>query len=126
MEKKGKADDKKKGKAGNKDDVKSKESEEKGKRPLSGYNLFSKEERPILKKDIPDIKPKDIMGEIAKRWKALSEDQRKKWNDRALDEKGKADNANKSDKKKPSKAKKDDKKPKKPKKNAGEDDSDDE
>lgn len=45
------------------------------KKNLSTWILFSKAERPKVKKEFPDMKPKEVMGELAKRWKIAKEDE---------------------------------------------------
>ena len=44
---------------------------DKPKRPASAYLLFGNEEREAVTKDNPDIAHKDIMAELAKRWKQV-------------------------------------------------------
>ena len=44
---------------------------DKPKRPASAYLLFGNEEREAVTKDFPDIAHKDIMAELAKRWKQV-------------------------------------------------------
>lgn len=44
-----------------------------GKKKVSGYMLFCKEQRPIVKKEMPDLTFGQIGKELGKRWKALSE-----------------------------------------------------
>ena len=60
----------------------------KKKRGTTGYLLFAKETRPLAKNDItndenPSPKPTEVVTEIAKRWKALSDDEREEWNKKA-------------------------------------------
>ena len=52
-------------------------------RKPSGYILYGKSERPNVKSDNPDMPVTKIMGEIAKRWKGLSQEQRDEWNEKA-------------------------------------------
>ncbi len=104
------------------------ESKDGQKKPLSGYMLFCKEERPKVVKEHPDMKAKEVMTELGKRWKALSDEGRKKHNDKSADLKSKFNKENEvSEKRQPSKPKKDDVKAndkgkKQPKKKAAEDD----
>ena len=49
----------------------------------SGYNLFCSDERANIKKRCPDMKPQAVMKELGKRWKALSDSQKSKWNEKA-------------------------------------------
>ena len=70
-----------------------KDGSPKKKRGTTGYLLFAKETRPLAKNDItndenPSPKPTEVVTEIAKRWKALEDDEREEWN-----EKAKAENA---------------------------------
>ena len=51
-------------------------------RKLSGYNLFMKHTMPQLTQDTK-IQPKERLGEVAKRWKGLSQNQRDEWNNKA-------------------------------------------
>jgi len=44
------------------------------KKNVSKWILFSKAERPKVKKDFPDMPPKEVMGELAKRWKIAQKD----------------------------------------------------
>ena len=57
------------------------------KKRTSGYILFSNATRDDVKTQTTegDEKPKntDIMKELARRWKALSEEERAQWNDKA-------------------------------------------
>ena len=70
-----------------------KDGSPKKKRGTTGYLLFAKETRPLAKNDItsdenPSPKPTEVVTEIAKRWKALKDEEREEWN-----EKAKAENA---------------------------------
>ena len=84
----------------------------------SGYILFSKEERPKVLKETPDIQPKQILSEIASRWKSASEAVKKKFNDISASMKLKAkeenENMKNTENKKESKSKKTQEKPEKP------------
>ena len=58
------------------------------KRRLSGYLVFSKAMRDEVKKDLfGDEKPNNskIMTELGKRWKELNDEDRAKWNAKALE-----------------------------------------
>ena len=44
------------------------------KKNVSTWILFSKAERLKVKKDFPDMPPKEVMSELAKRWKVAKED----------------------------------------------------
>lgn len=45
------------------------------KKNVSTWILFSKAERPKVKKDFPTMPPKEVMGELAKRWKIAQKDE---------------------------------------------------
>ena len=47
------------------------------KHPLSSYMIFTKEMRPILKEEIPDLDTKLIVTEIGRRWKELDAEEKK-------------------------------------------------
>ena len=51
---------------------------------FSGYHLFMKEHRVVVKKDQPDIKPQDLTSVVAKAWKDVPEEQKQEFNARAL------------------------------------------
>jgi len=59
----------------------------KTKRGLSGYNLYQREERATVVAELQesgnDFKSKEVMSLLGPRWKALSDDERKVWNDKA-------------------------------------------
>ena len=58
------------------------------KRRLSGYLVFSKAMRDEVKKDLfGDEKPNNskIMTELGRRWKELNDEERDKWNAKALE-----------------------------------------
>ena len=52
---------------------------DKPKRATTGYILFGTAERPTIKEECPEIKGKDIIIEIARRWKLLSEKEKSEW-----------------------------------------------
>jgi len=56
---------------------------EKPKRAATGYITFCVAERVTIKSETPEMKPKDVVCELAKRWKALSAEERTEWNERA-------------------------------------------
>ena len=60
-----------------------KEEGDKKRRGMTGYLLFSKEKRPEVKEELGDVKPTEVVTEVAKRWKALSDEERAVWNARA-------------------------------------------
>lgn len=67
---------------------------DKAKKAPNGYILFGSELREEIKKQNPDFKAKDILRELGNRWKALNEDEKKKWNDKskAMNDQIKLDN----------------------------------
>ena len=85
---------------------------------FSGYHLFMKEHRAVVKKDQPDIKPQDLTTIVSKAWKDIPEDEKEEFNARALKMKEEynnnkssdSDEAESSNKKKPAE-KKEKKKP---------------
>jgi len=74
--------------------VKKVKKEDKPKR-VSGYILFQKAMREdavktlndALEEDGAKIKQSDVMKELGKMWKALEDDERKEWNDKAAEQK---------------------------------------
>ena len=70
---------------------KEKKDKSTSKRGISGYNLHNKIERPSVKDELEKLaeesgekfKPTAIMIALAARWKALSEDDKTVWNDKA-------------------------------------------
>lgn len=73
-----------------KKEKKSDDAEDKPKKKrVSGYLLFSSAMRDDVKKELfGDEKPKnsEIMVELGKRWKALSDEERTVWNEKAKEE----------------------------------------
>ena len=55
----------------------------KKKRGMTGYLLFSKEMRGKVKDELGEVKPTEVVTEVAKRWKGLDEEKRMEWNERA-------------------------------------------
>jgi high mobility group protein B2 len=51
---------------------------------FSGYHLFMKEHRVVVKTEQPDIKPQDLTSVVAKAWKDVPEEQKQEFNARAL------------------------------------------
>jgi hypothetical protein len=51
------------------------------KAPLRPYTIFVKEQMKVIKEENPEINSKLIMGEIGKKWKALTEEGKKKYID---------------------------------------------
>ena len=62
------------------------DGEPKKKRGLTGYLLFAREKRAEVKAELGDVKPTEVITEVAKRWKALTDDERVTWNTRAKEE----------------------------------------
>ena len=63
----------------------------KTKRGKTGYLMFAADARPEIKVDLTaaleddeKLKPQDVIREIAKRWKALSEEAQQQWKDQAV------------------------------------------
>ena len=59
------------------------DGEPKKKRGLTGYLLFAREKRAEVKAELGDVKPTEVITEVAKRWKAMTDDERVTWNTRA-------------------------------------------
>ena len=59
------------------------DGEPKKKRGLTGYLLFAREKRAEVKEELGDVKPTEVITEVAKRWKAMTDDERVTWNTRA-------------------------------------------
>ena len=51
------------------------------KRGPSAYNVFCKSERAVVKQENPEMSAKDIMSELGKRWKALSDEEKAVYNE---------------------------------------------
>ncbi len=65
-----------------------KEKNENKKRGMTGYLLFAKEKRPSVKEELiangnENPKPTEVITEVAKRWKAMGEEEQGEWNERA-------------------------------------------
>ena len=65
-----------------------KEEVEKKKRGMTGYLLYAKENRVVVKEEMvasgnSTPKPTEVITEVAKRWKALPNEERDTWNERA-------------------------------------------
>jgi len=54
------------------------------KRPITSYLYFCQEQRPVLKKECPDLKGSQITSELSVRWNALSEKEKQKYVESAL------------------------------------------
>ena len=61
------------------------------KRPLSTFFLFSQDERPKIKKDNPALSVADIAKLIGERWRAIGEDKKRHYEERARVEKERYD-----------------------------------
>ena len=66
---------------------------------FSGYHLFMKEHRVVVKDQNPGIKPQRLTTIVAKAWKHVPEDEKRELNDRALRMKEAFYNNNNEDKK---------------------------
>lgn len=51
---------------------------------FSGYHLFMKEHRSVVKEKNPGIKPQELTTIVSKAWKDVSEKEKKKLNERAM------------------------------------------
>ena len=68
--------------------VKEKVDKPKKKRGMTGYLLYAKEKRQEVKEELiangnETPKPTEVITEVAKRWKAMSEEEQGEWNERA-------------------------------------------
>ena len=68
-----------------------KETKPKKKRGMTGYLLYAKEKRPEVREELIEggsesPKPTEVITEVAKRWKALGDEEREHWNERAKTE----------------------------------------
>ena len=52
-------------------------------RGMTGYILYSKTNRAEVKEELGEVKPTEVVTELAKRWKALDDEGREEWNARA-------------------------------------------
>ena len=71
-----------------------KDDEKPKKKRVSGWILFQKAMREDVKESLQDdagegqkVKSTEVMTELAKRWKALTEDEHKEWNEEAAKQK---------------------------------------
>jgi hypothetical protein len=49
------------------------------KKPLNAYMIFCKSERESVKSELPDLSSKEIMKELAQRWKTISDKKKRKF-----------------------------------------------
>jgi len=75
-----------------------KETKPKKKRGMTGYLLYAKEKRPEVREELIEggsvsPKPTEVITEVAKRWKALDDEERDQWNERAKTEQDDADSS---------------------------------
>ena len=70
--------------------AKKEKDETKPKRGPTGYLNYSKDVRPVVKEELTaaltdgeKLKPQDVVKEIAVRWKALEQEERDDWNEKA-------------------------------------------
>eukprot|EP00743_Colponemidia_sp_Colp-15_P001791 GILK01001955.1.p1 GENE.GILK01001955.1~~GILK01001955.1.p1 ORF type:complete len:177 (+),score=34.17 GILK01001955.1:82-612(+) len=61
------------------------------KRAMSAYMYFAEEIRPEVKRTFPDLPVTEVMKEIARRWQALSEEDRKPYDMKADEDKKRYD-----------------------------------
>ena len=87
-------------KKGKKEKKEKKEKEDKPKKKrVSGYILFQKAMREDVVQTLKDaleeadakVKQSDVMSELGKMWKALDDEEREEWNDKAAEQKGSSD-----------------------------------
>ena len=57
---------------------------DKPKRAQTGYLRYAAAMRPTVKSEMPELKPQEVVTEVAKRWKAEEEATRDEWNAEAL------------------------------------------
>eukprot|EP01059_Diplonema_ambulator_P016670 TRINITY_DN2838_c0_g2_i1.p1 TRINITY_DN2838_c0_g2~~TRINITY_DN2838_c0_g2_i1.p1 ORF type:complete len:218 (+),score=129.05 TRINITY_DN2838_c0_g2_i1:62-655(+) len=57
------------------------------KKPLSGYMLFCQDEREKVKKENSDLKAKEILTELGKRWGELGDDEKEEYNEKSKEAK---------------------------------------
>ena len=72
-----------KGKGANKPKGEKPKAEKPKRQGTTGYILYSKTNRADVKAEMEGAKPTEVVTELAKRWKALSEEEREEWNTRA-------------------------------------------
>ena len=87
-------------KKGKKEKKEKKEKEDKPKKKrVSGYILFQKAMREDVVQTLKDaleeadakVKQSDVMSELGKMWKALDDEEREEWNDKAAEQKASSD-----------------------------------
>ena len=87
-------------KKGKKEKKEKKEKDDKSKKKrVSGYILFQKAMREDVVQTLKDaleeadakVKQSDVMSELGKMWKALDDDEREEWNDKAAEQKASSD-----------------------------------
>ena len=62
---------------------KAEKAEKAKRRGMTGYILYSKTNRAEVKAEMEEAKPTEVVSELAKRWKALTEEEREVWNAQA-------------------------------------------
>jgi len=50
---------------------------------VSNYLLFGKQERPLIRKEFPELSQKEIMSKISERWNVLPEAEQEEWRKKA-------------------------------------------
>jgi len=63
--------------------VKKAKAEKPKRRGTTGYILYSKTNRADVKAEMEGAKPTEVVTELAKRWKALSDEEREEWKTQA-------------------------------------------
>ena len=79
-----------KGKKAKKDKAAKADAPPKKKRGTTGYLMFASDARPGVKEELIEggnekPKPTEVITEVAKKWKALSEEEQGVWNEKAKD-----------------------------------------
>jgi hypothetical protein len=82
-----------------KKEQKEKKDDKPNKKRVSGYILFQKAMREDVVQTLKDaleeadakVKPSDVMSELGKMWKALDDEEREEWNDKAAEQKASSD-----------------------------------
>ena len=79
-------------------DVKTNKKVDKVKKPrYSGYHIFMREYRAVVKAEQPDLSPQELTSVVAKSWKDVSEDKKAEYNNRAAKLKAEASESSASD-----------------------------
>jgi hypothetical protein len=75
-------------------DVKTIKKADKVKKPrYSGYHIFMREYRAVVKAEQPDLSPQELTSVVAKSWKNVSDDEKAEYNNRAAQMKAEAESS---------------------------------